>query len=147
MNVLILLNNSRIGKCAHCMRAAAGIALAASALAATAALINAPQYATVILMLVAVTLTLNWLTNIVAFTYRNRQKPDPIVISRRAALAWTVKAAMIGFAASIPVATLSTKALAFCGQCTQNADCGVGFSCKNTAAVNEGKVCNECVAD
>ena len=147
MNVLILLNNSKIGKCADCMRTAAGITLAATALTVTATITHAPQFVTMVLAMLAVILAVNWLSHIAAFTYRNRQVPGDIEPSRRMALAWAVKAAAIGIAASIPVATLSTKALAFCGQCTKNDDCGTGWVCKNTAAVNEGKVCNECVAE
>jgi hypothetical protein len=65
---------------------------------------------------------------------------------RRQVLGTFVRAAGIGLLASIPVVSWSSAALAYCGQCTKNEDCGVGWSCKNTAAVNED-VCNECVQD
>ena len=65
---------------------------------------------------------------------------------RRRALGILLRAAGVGVAASVPVLLWPSDGLAFCGQCTKNADCGVGYVCRNTAAVNSGTVCNECVA-
>jgi len=64
-------------------------------------------------------------------------------VGRRRALGVLLRAAGVGVVVSVPVLLWPSDSFAFCGQCTQNADCGVGFECKNTAPVNSGKVCNE----
>jgi hypothetical protein len=71
---------------------------------------------------------------------------DPI--GRRQALGVFLRAAGVGAAASVPVILWPARSFAFCGQCTVDRDCGGsenGWCCKNTAPVNAGYVCNECV--
>jgi hypothetical protein len=66
-------------------------------------------------------------------------------VGRRRALGALVRAAGAGVVVSVPVLLWPSDSSAFCGQCTRNRDCGVGWVCRNTAPVNSGKVCNECV--
>ena len=66
-------------------------------------------------------------------------------VGRRHALRDLLRTAGVGVVVSVPALLWPSVGFAFCGQCTVNRDCGVGFVCKNTAPVNSGKVCNECV--
>jgi len=108
-------------------------------------------------------LTTLWLLHLAAFAARSvdkarREDAQPPLTSRafapadlsverfgrRYALGVVLRAAGIGVIASVPALLWPTESFAFCGQCTKNADCGVGFVCRNTAPVNSGKICNEC---
>jgi hypothetical protein len=133
----------RFGRCGACMRVAFAAALSASGAAALAAALAVTPAAVYPILALAILLTGNWLAHLAAFAASGAPADaDP---GRRGALAAAAKLIVIGVAVSIPVATWSTTALAFCGKCTKNEDCGDGFVCRNTAAVNSGEVCNECV--
>lgn len=143
---------SKLGRCSTCMRLSLMTALAAwtaTGLASHALGTPAAGLAAV----AAIGLTALWLAHVTAFAgralARARQRaarPGTAEgVSRRGTLAIIARAAGIGALASMPV-FLAAPALAFCGQCSKDEDCGVGFVCRNTAAVNSGTVCNECVA-
>lgn len=143
----------KIGRCAHCMRQASVASLSAWALFGAAVLMWPGSSAASLAGIAALALTALWLAHIAAHASRATVKAgrrlqvktvDPA--ARRRVLGTFLRAAGIGLLASVPVISWSTAALAFCGQCTVNDDCGSGWSCKNTAAVNE-TVCNECVQD
>lgn len=143
----------RIGRCARCMRQALTVSLAAWALFGAAVLTWPGSQLAGLTGIAALALTALWLAHVAAHAGRAAVNagPKPSLrtvdpAARRQALGIFVRAAGIGLLASIPVVSWSSAALAFCGQCTKNDDCGVGWSCKNTAAVNE-TVCNECVED
>jgi len=134
--------DQKLGRCATCMRQALASTLIVGALFVAAALIGLPPFATALIGLAALGLGALWLTHVMAFTMRAKDQPD--IAGRRAALGTMLRVASIGVAFSIPVATWSTKAMAFCGQCTNDEGCGPCCKCVNTAPVNSGKVCNEC---
>lgn len=143
----------KIGRCAHCMRQASAATLSAWTLFGAAVLAWPGSTLAGLAAIAALALTALWLTHVAAHAGRatvkaDRRLPAKTVnpAARRQALATFLHAAGLGLLASIPVVSWSTAALAFCGQCTVNDDCGTGWSCKNTAAVNE-TVCNECVQD
>lgn len=145
--------DTRIGRCTRCMRQALAAALAAWVLAGAAVLTLPGSALAPAAAVAAAALTALWLLHVTAHAGRVMARaataePAPALQSaaRRRALGSFARAAGIGLLASIPVVSWSSAALAFCGQCTKNDDCGVGWSCKNTAAYNED-VCNECVED
>jgi len=131
-----------LGRCATCMRQALIAALAACAMFAFAVWAALPAVFTALAGLAALGLGALWLAHVAAFTARAHMKENHA--GRCEALGFALRAAAIGAAFSIPVAAWSSKAMAFCGQCTQNSDCGPCCKCINTAPVNSGKVCNEC---
>lgn len=152
---------SRIGSCATCMRQsleAAAVAWIVFALTATyssnATLVTAAQA-------VASALSVLWLIHIATYAARalnksNRAGPTTdaaaddgsTALARRTAIGVVLRAAAVGAVVSLPAILKPDAALAFCGQCTKNADCGVSpCRCVNTAPVNSGTVCNECKCD
>ncbi len=140
------LNNwstlKRFGKCVRCMRMALGVAIACMV-----AVLFLPfeGYGAIALQVVAIGTVFWWMAHLVGFIVRSA--PESVDSGRRDILASIGKTALFGVALSLPMTALSNQAMAFCGQCTKNADCGYGFVCKNTAPVNSGEVCNECVAE
>jgi hypothetical protein len=132
----------KIGRCSTCMRQSLTAALIAWGTLGLALLAGAGGLVAGVLGLAALGLSALWLAHIAAFATREQARAD--TQGRREALGFLARAAAIGAAVSIPVATWSSAALAFCGQCTQNSDCGPCCKCVNTAPVNSGKVCNEC---
>ena len=139
---------SNFGRCPNCMKQSfftAAICCSAALVCWTMIPGNHVAYLLAIPALVA---TLLWLSHIVAHSIQNRKNPSNkgSQQDRRDALAAMARAVGIGIVVSTPALIWPTKVLAFCGQCTKDDDCGVGWSCKNTAAVNE-PVCNECVED
>lgn len=154
---------SRIGSCATCMRQsleAAAIAWIVFALTATysanVTLVTAAQA-------LAAALTVLWLIHIATYALRALNKShragsanDATVdaddgstpLGRRTAIGVVLRAAAVGAVVSLPAILRPDAALAFCGQCTRNSDCGVSpCRCVNTAPVNSGTVCNECKCD
>ena len=96
----------------------------------------------------ALGLTALWMAHVAAYAARARDERQVELAGRRRALGFLARAASAGVAASVPVLLWPSEGFAFCGQCTKNSDCGSansGWVCRNTAAVNSGKVCNECV--
>lgn len=145
--------DQKIGRCAYCMRQAFIASLAGWALFGAAVLLLPGSPLVVFAGIAALAVSVLWLLHVAAHAGRATAKAgrmqkanavDPA--GRRQVLGTFLRAAGIGLLASVPVVSWSSAALAFCGQCTKNDDCGVGWSCKNTAAYNED-VCNECVQD
>lgn len=145
---------AKIGRCAFCMRQSLAAALAAWGIFALAWL-SADGLAPALAGMAALALSALWLTHVGAFAareVRTAQQGSAAMpanrgeaVGRRRAIGLMLRAAGAGAVASIPVVLWPSESHAFCGQCTKNADCGVGFVCRNTAPVNSGKVCNECV--
>lgn len=142
MRLISSFKSRNYGRCGACMRAACAAALAAITVAAGFAALGLPTPVQAVAAGLAVLLAGNWLAHVAAFTARTA--PVAHDAGRRRVLASGMRLALIGLVISVPVAAWSSKALAFCGQCTKNEDCGDGFVCRNTAAVNSGEVCNEC---
>jgi hypothetical protein len=134
---------AKVGRCATCMRQSLAATLAAWAVFGIGLLTGAGGLAQTLIGLAALALTALWLVHVAVYAARARTEPD--LAGRRHALGVLARAAGAGVALSVPVLLWPGEAFAFCGQCTRNQDCGVGFVCRNTAAVNSGKVCNECV--
>ncbi|WP_346908351.1 DUF3624 family protein [uncultured Roseibium sp.] len=138
------------GHCDRCMKKALISSLCAWGGFALVASTGGYQSLALAAALIAGGLSLLWLVHLVGYALRatGSLKAAPVdPLTRRKTLGLMAKAAGIGVLASVPVTLLPTAAAAFCGQCTKNADCGYGFKCKNTAPVNSGEVCNECVED
>lgn len=136
---------ANVGRCATCMRQSLTAALAAWALFGVCLAIW-PEAQT-LTGLAALGLSALWLAHIAVYAARARKRPVELA-GRRHALGFLARAAGAGVAASVPVLLWPSQGFAFCGQCTKNSDCGSansGWVCRNTAAVNSGKVCNECV--
>lgn len=144
--------DKKIGRCAHCMRQAFTFSLATWALFGAGILLLPGSPLITLVGIAALALSMLWLLHVGSHARRATTNVDmqPAnsgeVADRRQVLGTFLRAAGIGFLVSVPVVSWSSAALAFCGQCTINKDCGVGWSCKNTAAYNED-VCNECVQD
>lgn len=162
--------DSKLGRCTTCMRQSLTAALAAWAMFAVAWMIGPHGLASYLIVLVAGAATVLWALHVATYATRAAATSatpetasgqprrrvagdsplaqpalDIAPIGRRRALSVMLRAAGVGVAASIPVILWPSVSYAFCGQCTKNADCGVGYVCRNTAPVNSGKVCNECV--
>jgi hypothetical protein len=152
---------ARIGRCATCMRQSLMAAVAAWAVFIIAWLIGPNGLAQELIGLSALALTGLWLLHVATYAARamtEARRGDASLpaastgteasgaqIGRRRAIGTLLRTAGAGALASVPLALWPTESFAFCGQCTKNADCGVGYVCRNTAPVNSGKVCNECV--
>lgn len=140
----------KLGHCPRCIRKAFIASLAAWAVCALTASSALPQTAQILIALIASGLSALWLAHLTAFVLRSSWFSRDRQIDgaeRRQALVLMTRAIGVGVLASVPAVLLPESAAAFCGQCTQNSDCGKGWSCKNTAPVNSGEVCNECVKD
>lgn len=158
---------SKIGRCTTCMRQSLTVAVAAWVAFGIASLVWPHGLVQTLTGVSAAGLTALWTLHVATYAARVmaetrndrersnghpaaraalvRREPDVEPIGRRRALGVMVRAAGIGVVASVPVMLWPSESYAFCGQCTKNADCGVGYVCRNTAPVNSGKVCNECV--
>jgi len=140
----------KLGHCDRCMKKALISALCAWGVFALASSAGSDPAISLTTALIAAGLSFLWLAHMTGYAFRATRslKATPIdPAGRRRTLGLMARAAGIGVLASVPVMLLPSAAAAFCGQCTKNADCGVGWSCKNTAPVNSGTVCNECVKD
>ena len=156
---------TNLGHCATCMRISLVSAVCGWGLYGAGFLIWSGSVTHILTGLAAIALTGLWLAHIGAYTAKalnkagnSRSTAAKISqtelaidnIGRRNALGLMLQTAGIGMVASVPALLWPSNALAFCGQCTKDRDCGSensGWSCKNTEAVNSGKVCNECVED
>lgn len=136
---------ANVGRCSTCMRLSLSTALAAWAVFGACALVWPFGPALGFIGLAALALSALWALHVAVYASRTRNEADIEFAGRRRALAFMARAAAAGVAASVPLLLSSTESHAFCGQCTKNAHCGVGYVCRNTAPVNSGKVCNECV--
>lgn len=156
---------NKIGSCSRCMQQSLIAAVTAWAAFGLVSLTWPHGLAQILTGLSAIGLSALWSLHVATYAARamteahngreqsNRRPADKGAlmrteagiepIGRRRALRVMVRAAGIGAMASIPMMWPS-ESYAFCGQCTKNADCGVGYVCRNTAPVNSGKVCNEC---
>lgn len=154
--------DGKIGRCTTCMRRSLVASLAAWGIFGSGLLMWRGDLAQNLTGLLALGLTTLWLAHVVAYairtTYRSageqasntgtalaQTKLGIDHINRRRAFGIMLRAAGIGAAVSIPTVLWPSTSFAFCGQCTRNEQCGVGWVCRNTAPVNSGKVCNECV--
>ena len=157
---------AKVGRCATCMRQSLAAALAMWGIFGIGLLMWPDALVQDLIGLSAIGLTALWILHVATYAVRavvearNRHMLPPRRdissnvllrtklsvdrVDRRRAFGVLLRAAGAGVVASVPLLWPSV-ALAFCGQCTRNADCGVGWVCRNTAPVNSGKVCNECV--
>ncbi|WP_417668942.1 hypothetical protein [Roseibium sp.] len=143
-STLALFYVRNLGACSRCMKLTLAVAMVCWGV--TVSLKAMPVLSTLAL-LGAIAATGLWIAHVTAFASRMMTVDEGLGDEgRRSMLRLSGAAVAVGVAASIPVVAWSNKALAFCGQCTKNADCGHGFVCRNTEAVNSGKVCNECVS-
>jgi hypothetical protein len=151
---------AKIGRCTRCMRQSLAAALTMWAIYAIGMMAWPGVSVGYVIGPTAVALTGLWVLHIAVYAVRVAVEArgggrifsaSPGIAhsvngaGRRQALQTLFRAAGAGVAASVPVLFLPSAAFAFCGQCTKNADCGVGWVCRNTAPVNSGRVCNECV--
>lgn len=133
-----------LGRCTRCMRLALAAALGAALVLALARSVAPGSLAAGIAALATAALFAVWLAHLTAYALRSERGARPASAGRRQALAVVLRAAAIGALASIPLSLLSDKALAFCGQCAKDEDCGT-WKCKDTAPVGSGTTCWECV--
>lgn len=151
---------ARLGHCTKCMRQSLAAALAMWGGFVIVLTVWPGSSVQHFIGLTASALTALWLLHIAVYAFRalvdghgggrtsgtstqiERGFDD---VGRRQAIGTLMRAAGVGLVASVPALLLPSAAFAFCGQCTKNSDCGVGWVCRNTAPVNSGKVCNECV--
>lgn len=145
---------AHVGHCAICMRRSLLSAVAAWVAFAAVLLVWPGGALRAFAGGVAVALTILWMLHVIVRAARvtARTSGERAVVGvkpgRRRAIGAVLRAASIGVVASLPSLAWPSVALAFCGQCTRDADCGGrsnGWCCKNTAPVNSGRVCNECV--
>ena len=164
---------SKLGRCAVCMRQSLALATASWVAVALCSVVWPGSLLPTVVSLLALGLTALWTLHITVYAARavfraHADRPEPHLpgavaaaghpaatgqdarlTGRREALGVFARAVGIGLLASTPVILWSTRASAFCGQCTIDDDCGGsanGWCCKNTAPVNAGYVCNECVS-
>ncbi len=144
---------TKLGHCTTCMRHSLAAGMGAWAVYGIGLVIWPGSLAHSLSGILAIALTCLWMAHIAAYAAKPTAKGSdqgnmPIEnIDRRGTLGLMLRAVGIGVVASVPALLWPSAALAFCGQCTRSIDCGSGWSCKNTAAVNSGKVCNECIKD
>lgn len=140
----------KLGHCQRCIQKSFLASLAAWAVYGLTASAGLPHAAQTLIAVIATGLSALWLAHLAAFVLRSSWFSRDRQIDgteRRQALVLAARGIGVGVLASVPAVLLPESAAAFCGQCTKNADCGKGWSCKNTAPVNSGEVCNECVKD
>jgi hypothetical protein len=137
-----------LGHCPTCMRQALLMTVMAWIVFAFASHWEMEGFALGLIGLALVALTALWLLHVGFFAARNMvpvaSDTGDEFIGRRNFLGFMLKAAGAGVVASFPLVLWPSAAHAFCGQCSKNADCGVGWSCSNTAGPNQ-PVCMECV--
>jgi hypothetical protein len=142
----------KIGRCGACMRQSFAVAALAWVAVAAAQWFQSLEAASRTALIVAMALSLLWLlhgvTYMVRALRRDRHSVDAPELTnsstRRHALTVLGRSAAAAFIVSTPLVLWSPRAQAFCGQCTVQSDCGT-CRCVNTAPVNSGKICNECV--
>ena len=159
-----------VGRCATCMRRSLAAALAVWGVFGIGLLMWPDGLVQDLIGLSAFGLTALWILHVATYAaravaeVRSRDEPPPgrgmtstallrtklslDHVGRRHALGVLLRAAGVGAVVSVPVLLWPSVGFAFCGQCTKNSDCGSsgsGWVCRNTAPVNSGKVCNECV--
>lgn len=156
------LFDGKIGRCATCMRQSLMATLTAWGIFGIGLLTWRGHLVQDLIGLLALGLSALWLLHVAAYAIRTTARSSGEQasnigtalaqtelgidqISRRRAFGILLRAAGIGAAVSVPVVLWPSTSFAFCGQCTINAHCGSGWVCRNTAPVNSGKVCNECV--
>ena len=137
-----------LGHCPACMRQALMMAVMAWVMLAFASYWGLEGFPLGLIGFASVALTALWLLHVVAFAAREIAPVDSEagidLIGRRSFLGFMLKAGGAGVMASVPVVLWPSAALAFCGQCSKNSDCGVGWKCSNTAGPNQ-PICMECV--
>ncbi len=150
---------SKIGSCANCMRQSLEATIVAWILFAFTVIYYPGTSLQLVIEMMAAALSLLWLLHLATYAGRALNKSHvmdaqaagpvdanalPSELDRRSAIGILLRAAAIGAAVSLPMILRPTAALAFCGQCSQNSDCGVSpCRCVNTAGPGL-PVCNEC---
>jgi hypothetical protein len=149
----------KIGSCATCMRHSLQAAIATWAIFALAVACDSGAPLRVAILVLASALSVLWLIHVATYAARSFRKlrgtaeqaggkvfPNvlPAEFERRGALGFLLRAAAVGAVSSLPVILQPSAAVAFCGQCSKDADCGVSpCYCTNTAGPGL-PVCNEC---
>ena len=137
-----------LGHCPACMRQALMTAVMAWVMLAFASHWGLEGFPLVLIGFASVVLTALWLLHVGAMAAREMapvaSEAGNELIGRRRFLGVMLKAAGAGVVASVPVVLWPSAAQAFCGQCSKNSDCGVGWKCSNTAGPNQ-PICMECV--
>jgi len=148
----------RIGSCSTCMRQSLEGAIASWTAFALAVICDpgAPLHSAI--LMVASALSALWLVHVATYAARSLNKSrvtakaagrvaanaQPAAFERRRAIGLLLRAAAVGAVSSLPVILRPGAAVAFCGQCSKNSDCGVSpCYCTNTAGPGL-PVCNEC---
>ncbi|MEM7067716.1 MAG: hypothetical protein AAF478_02435 [Pseudomonadota bacterium] len=154
--ILKFLRFEMMGSCSHCMRQALYGAVATWVLYASLSSSTAPETLLAVVVLAVIATSVLWITHVIVYIGRsiiweNRKQSSErhgnVSAARRNTLKTIARSGGIAMLASMPSFLLSTKAMAYCGQCTIDDDCGgteYNWCCKNTAPVNAGYVCNEC---
>ena len=143
---------AKAGRCGTCMRQSLAASLAVWGVFAAGLLMWPGGLVQDLIGLSALGLTALWILHVAAYAARavaearsgKRTELGVDHVGRRRAFGVLLQAAGVAVVASVPVLLWPSDGFAFCGQCTKPADCGVGFTCKNTAPVGSGEVCNEC---
>jgi len=158
---------AKVGRCGTCMRQSLAAALAVWGSLGIGLLMWPAGLVQDLIGLSAFGLTALWVLHVAVYAVRagaeargdDEQRSGPSMTStalaqaevgvdhvgRRRVFGVLLRAAGVGVVVSVPVLIWPSASFAFCGQCTKDENCGVGFVCRNTAPVNSGKVCNECV--
>ncbi len=150
---------SKIGSCAKCMRQSLEAAIVAWILFAFTVIYYPGTSLQFVIEMMAAAVSLLWLLHLATYAGRALNKSHvmgeqavgtvdanalPNELERRRVIGVLLRAAAIGAAISLPMILRPTAALAFCGQCSKNSDCGVSpCRCVNTAGPGL-PVCNEC---
>jgi len=150
---------AKTGSCATCMRQSLEAAICAWILLAVVVFYypgGALQFG---IETLASALSLLWLTHVATYAARSLKKSRvsgdrpgaklsantySASLPRRNAVRLLLRAAAVGAAVSLPLILRPSAALAFCGQCSSNSECGVSpCHCTNTAGPGQ-PACNEC---
>ena len=126
-----------LGHCPTCMRQALLMTFIAWIVFALASHWGLQGFPLGLIGFASVALTALWLLHVWVFAAREMAPvatgAGDNLVGRRNFLGFMLKAAGAGVVASVPLVLWPSAAHAFCGQCSKNADCGVGWSCSNTA--------------
>lgn len=149
---------ARFGRCTKCMRQSFSLAALVWVIAGALSNHHPLRY---LAMGVASALTALWAAHLLKFSVTTAARKavnvggstgasdlscsDP---ARRRTAGLLFRATGVAMLASVPILIWPSRSYAFCGQCSKDDDCGGrsnGWCCKNTAPVNSGSICNECV--
>ena len=129
----------KVGSCSRCMRQSMAAALASWVSFAAALLLDAAPWIVAIVAVTTLLLTALWALHVA--TYAARTSKADAHIGRRAAMIAITRSIAVGAAVSVPAILWPGQSQAFCGQCSKNSDCGVGYTCKDTCVRTSGRTC------